>query len=106
MRRAARVDTNHVNMVEAFRSLGCSVLSLAALGKGVPDLLVATKGITWLIEVKMPKGKQTADQIKFAKQWRGKQTIVRDVAGVQEVVTLMNNKPKDKICLPKILLNY
>jgi hypothetical protein len=68
------------------------------MGKGVPDLLVATKGITWLVEVKMPKGKQTDDQIKFAENWQGKQTIVRDVAGVQEVVILMLNNTKDKTC--------
>ena len=98
MRRAARVDVNHSQLVAAFRSLGCSVLSLAAMGKGVPDLLVATKGNTWLVEVKMPKGKQTADQIEFAKHWQGKQTIVRDVAGVQEVVILMLNNTKDKTC--------
>ena len=98
MRRAARVDVNHSQLVAAFRSLGCSVLSLAAMGKGVPDLLVATKGITWLVEVKTPKGKQTLDQIEFAKTWKGKQTIVRDVAGVQEVVILMLNNTKDKTC--------
>ena len=98
MRRAARVDSNHLEIVEAFRSLGCSVLSLAAMGNGVPDLLVAIKGITWLVEVKMPKKTQTPDQIKFEKHWQGKQIIVRDVANVQEVVILMNDKPKDKTC--------
>ena len=56
MRRAARTDSNHLELVKAFRTLGCSVLSLAAVGKGVPDLLVSIKGITWLVEVKMPKG--------------------------------------------------
>ena len=45
MRRAARVDSNHIEIVKAFRKLGCSVLSLASLGKGVPDLLVAVHGV-------------------------------------------------------------
>jgi hypothetical protein len=66
-------------------------LSLAAMGNGVPDLLVAIKGITWLVEVKMPKKTQTPDQIKFEKHWQGKQIIVRDVANVQEVVILMEH---------------
>mgnify|MGYP003671861563 CR=1 FL=1 len=89
MRRAARVDGNQSQLAAAFRSLGCSVLSLAPLGKGVPDLLVAIKGITWLVEVKMPKGKETADQIEFAATWKGCRAIVRDLAGVESTVKTM-----------------
>ena len=40
MRQAAKVDDNQAAIVEALRSLGASVESLAAVGKGVPDLLV------------------------------------------------------------------
>ena len=89
MRRAARVDGNHAEIVDCFKKLGCSVLSLAPLGKGVPDLLVAIKGITWLVEVKMPKGKETADQIEFAATWKGCRAIVRDFAGVESTVKTM-----------------
>ena len=92
MRRAAKIDGNQTELVEAFRKLGCSVLSLAAVGKGVPDLLVAIKGITWLVEVKMPKGKETPDQVEFAKTWQGCRAIVRDVAGVATVVKTMNTQ--------------
>ncbi len=89
MRRAAKIDGNQTMLVEAFRTLGCSVLSLAAVGKGVPDLLVAIKGITWLVEVKMPRGKETPDQVEFATNWQGCRAIVRDVAGVATVVKTM-----------------
>lgn len=89
MRWAARVDGNHGEIVDFFKKLGCSVLSLAPLGKGVPDLLVATDGITWLVEVKMPKGKETADQIEFAATWKGCRAIVRDFAGVESTVKAM-----------------
>lgn len=89
MRRAAKIDGNQTELVEAFRTLGCSVLSLAAVGKGVPDLLVATHGITWLVEVKMLKGKETLDQVEFAANWQGCRAIVRDVAGVETVVKTM-----------------
>ena len=89
MRRAARTDSNHLELVKAFRTLGCSVLSLAAVGKGVPDLLVSIKGITWLVEVKMPKGKETQDQVEFASTWQGCRAIVRDVAGVATVFKIM-----------------
>jgi Holliday junction resolvase len=89
MRRAAKIDVNQPELVKAFRTLGCSVLSLAAVGKGVPDLLVSIKGITWLVEVKMPKGKETQDQVEFAANWQGCRAIVRDVAGVATVFKIM-----------------
>jgi len=104
MRRAARVDGNHSQMIDAFRSLGCSVLSLAAMGNGVPDLLVAIQGNTWLVEVKMPKGKQTADQVEFAKHWQGKMAIARNIEEAQSIVAQM--KTKDEKCIPRILLKY
>lgn len=104
MRRAARVDSNHSHIVSAFRKMGCSVLSLAALGKGVPDLLVAIQGNTWLVEIKMPKGKQTPDQIEFAKHWQGKMAIARNLEEAQSIVAQM--KTKDEKCIPRILLKY
>ena len=91
MRRAARVDANHVEVVEAFRKMGCSVLSLAALGKGVPDLLVAVQGITWLIEIKSGKGKENLIQLEWAENWKGARALVRDTQGVETVVKLMRS---------------
>lgn len=89
MRYRARTDTNHTEIVAAFRKLGCSVLSLASLGKGVPDLLVSLGGITWLVEVKMPKGKETGDQIAFISGWKGCRALVRDLEGAITTVRLM-----------------
>ena len=40
MRRAARVDDNQGQIVDALRRVGCSVWSLAGVGKGFPDLAV------------------------------------------------------------------
>ena len=39
-RRHGKVDLNHGELRDTFRALGCSVVSLADLGKGIPDLLV------------------------------------------------------------------
>ena len=69
MRRAAKVDLNHTEIVTALRKLGWSVLSLAAVGKGVPDLLCHRAGVLRLCEVKGPKGKLTEDQEVFHKLW-------------------------------------
>jgi hypothetical protein len=75
--------------MQAFRASGCAVLSLASMGKGVPDLLVSLGGVTWLIEVKMPKGTLTDDQVKFFASWHGCYSTVRDIEGVDTVIKTM-----------------
>jgi Holliday junction resolvase len=87
MRRASRIDGNHAEIVDCFKKLGCSVLS--AVGKGVPDLLVAINGITWLVEVKMPSGKENELQVEFAITWKGCRAVVRDLQGVELTVKTM-----------------
>ena len=91
MRRNARIDKNHPEVVEAFRALGASVLSLAPLGRGIPDLLVAIGGVTWLIEIKSKKGKENDLQLEWAENWRGARAVVRDTQGVETVVKLMRS---------------
>ena len=49
MRFAARVDGNQTAIVAALRKAGCNVLSLAAIGRGCPDLLVHRAGLIYLI---------------------------------------------------------
>ena len=94
MRRAARTDSNHIEIVKHFRFCGAKVLSLAAMGKGVPDLLVCWKNITWLVEIKTPKGKQTPDQIAFLKEWTGMVVLVRSPAQVEETMWAMEFQAK------------
>lgn len=86
MRRRAKVDGNHEEIANAFRARGYLVLSLAALGRGVPDLLVLEPaGRRFrLVEVKQPKGKLTEDQQRF-QQAGWPVTIVRTV---EEALTL------------------
>jgi hypothetical protein len=67
----ARIDTNHKEIVLALRQIGATVVSLAAMKHGCPDLLVGYQGETILMEVKMPKGKFTPDQLDFIGKWRG-----------------------------------
>lgn len=91
MRRAARTDQNHSEVVSAFRKMGCSVVSLAAIGSGCPDLLVAhRKGSGWantLVEVKdgskPPSGRSlTPDQVTFHAAWKGPIAIVQSIDDV------------------------
>jgi phage I-like protein len=76
VRRKARVDGNQQKIVDAFKSAGASVQSLASLGNGVPDLLVGYRGVNFLVEVKDPaqppsKRALTDDQIQWTANWRG-----------------------------------
>jgi len=94
MRRAANVDRSHPEIVNAFEGLGCSVLSLAALGRGVPDLVVGIPGspaINLLVEVKSfpahtEKGVLTQEQKDWHSSWRGQVAIVRSLEDVGRLV--------------------
>ena len=83
MRRAARTDANHEEIVKALRAVGATVQSLAAVGHGVPDLLVGYQGKTILMEVKdgtkSPSKRQlTEDQVKWIDAWTGGSVFIVD----------------------------
>jgi hypothetical protein len=83
MRRAARTDENQEQIVKALRAVGASVQSLAAVGHGVPDLLVGYQGKNILIEIKdgnktPSKRKLTDDQVKWHESWNGGAVAVVD----------------------------
>lgn len=83
--RGRRVDANHEVIVEAFRRCGWSVQSLAEIGNGCPDLLVARNWQTLVVEVKGPKGQITMDQMTWAANWKGSMRLVRTVADVEQL---------------------
>ena len=81
MRRFGRTDDNQGVIVAALRKVGCSVQSLAAVGDGVPDLLVGHMGRTWLLEVKDPtkvpsQRRLTPRQKLWHDRWRGGRAYV------------------------------
>lgn len=83
MRVAAKIDANQEQVVLALRAVGASVQTLAAVGKGVPDLLVGYQGKTLLLEVKdgrkPPSARRlTEDQLKWHGAWRGGPLAVVD----------------------------
>ena len=97
MRRAAKVDDNHAEIVRALRDIGCSVLSLAAVGKGAPDLLVGAcfgisgRRVNFLLEIKdgdksPSRRKLTDDEQTFHAAWRGHLAIVESVDDALRVV--------------------
>jgi hypothetical protein len=86
MRRAARVDRNQSEVVAALQMVGATVHSLAAVGNGVPDLLVGFRRGTYLLEVKDGKKKPSAreltpDQIAWHMDWNGGACVVVNSVG-------------------------
>jgi hypothetical protein len=79
MRQAARVDANHTEIVNALRSAGFSVLSLAQLGRGVPDLLCVRAGAYFMLEIKHGRGKLNHDQFIWQRNWNGPVHTVRTI---------------------------
>jgi Holliday junction resolvase len=68
----ARIDTNHKEIVAALRQAGATVVSLAAMKHGIPDILVGYNGETILMEIKRDaKAKFTSDQLDFMGKWKG-----------------------------------
>ena len=76
MRHRAKIDANQTAIVLALRAAGCAVQSLATIGKGCPDILVARGGMNYLIEIKdgnktPSQRKLTPDEEKWHLYWKG-----------------------------------
>ena len=68
----ARIDTNQKEIVEALRDAGATVVSLASMKHGCPDLMVGYAGETLLMEIKRDaKARFTPDQLDFLGKWKG-----------------------------------
>ncbi len=82
---AKRVDDNQKSIVKGLRAVGCSVLSLAEIGHGVPDVLAYhPRSGLHLIEIKNPdqppsKRRLTPDEQNFHLTWRGPIHIVETI---------------------------
>ncbi len=76
MRRAARIDANQPEIVQALRDVGASVSVTSMVGKGFPDIVVGYRGQNYLIEIKdgskpPSQRKLTPDEQEWHDLWRG-----------------------------------
>jgi len=77
--KAAKIDANQAEIVQALEKIGASVVSLAGVGRGCPDLLVSYHGETVLLEIKNRDGRGirlTPAQVEFHANWKGQIAIV------------------------------
>ncbi len=91
MRRRAKIDANHAEIVRALRQAGASVQSLAAVGDGCPDILVGLAGKNYVFEIKdgnlsPSRQKLTTDEWAWHKAWCGQ---VRVVTSVSEALAIL-----------------
>ncbi len=94
-RFARKVDRNHGTVVAAFELAGCSVLSIASVGRNAPDLVVGCAGRSHLVEVKPDVGAKALrdprkGQLDWAAKWRGGPVhVIRTAAEALELANLL-----------------
>lgn len=76
-----RIDDNHQSIVEGLRDIGATVQSLAALGKGAPDILVGYRFKNYAFEIKNPTQPLSKRKLTDAEQswhilWRGQVEVI------------------------------
>jgi hypothetical protein len=92
-----RTDSNHADIMTTFRALGCSVQSVAMVGKGCPDLLVGKDGWTVPVEVKdgakPPSARKlTADEEIWRANWKGSYALIESPEQAHQLVAEMQLK--------------
>lgn len=91
MRYANKIDANQNAIVKGLRGAGAFV-RIISQGDGIPDLLVAYKGYTILMEVKdgdkPPSARKlTEAEQKFFDEWTGGMLVI--VNSVQEALEIL-----------------
>lgn len=96
MRRAAKVDANHGEIVKALRDHGCMVTDLSGVGNGVPDILVWIPAFRRWIVIEIKDGAKppserrlTPDQEKWHKKHTG--CLVYVVTSAEEAIAAVQH---------------
>lgn len=98
MRRAARVDANHRELLDLARTLGGVVVDTKSLGDGNPDAFVLIHGLWRAVEIKTAHGKLTTAQQTFHTQapvliWRTQDDILKAFGCLWPLDVLVAPKP-------------
>ena len=90
-----RIDLNQKSIVDGLRACGVSVQSLAALGKGVPDILCGHRGRNLVFEVKNPLQPPSKRKLTFAEEewhdsWRGQVAVIETLEDALKILNQPN----------------
>lgn len=99
----AKVDENQPGIVDELKTIAeLSVVSLAKVANGCPDLIVGFAGRNWLFEVKMPgKGLNEAERA-WHQNWKGQ---VHIITTAREAAWLIVSQMPERERLPPRLLS-
>ena len=75
---AKRSDDNQPAIVQALRAAGASVHDTHELGAGFPDIIAGFRKQNYLLEIKRPGAKLTADEMDWHIKWRGLVYVVEN----------------------------
>ena len=87
-----RVDENQGEIHERLiAEMGCSVESIASVGKGCPDSLVGFQGFNFVFEIKNPKQqpckrKLRKEQLKWHAGWKGQVDKIETFEEAAEII--------------------
>ena len=93
MRRAAKIDANQNSIVRSLRKIPkLSVCIISAVGKGVPDLLIGSKVLNYLVELKdgekvKSQQKLTPDEVQWHEAWKGQ---VKTCNCLEDILKILN----------------
>lgn len=84
-----KLDNNHHEIVDGLIQLGATVISMAGVKYGVPDILVGYHGKNYLMEIKNndTRGKLSESQIKWHKSWCGQVCVINSIEQAIDVIT-------------------
>lgn len=99
MRRAAKVDDNHKDIVEAFRKMGAAVLDIHTI-PNCCDVAITYRGVSVMVEIKdsakPPSARKlTEGEVKFRDYWvahGGKWALVESVEDAQGLIKSIAEK--------------
>jgi hypothetical protein len=97
VRRIARRDSNHSELVEVFESLGATWFDTSNIGGGL-DGLLGVSGIDQRVEIKdgakfLSRRRLTKDEDDTFQEWRGRPPVV--VETVDDAINLVNKLRKE-----------
>jgi hypothetical protein len=93
-RRAAKVDSNQMELVRFMRKLGASVAITSSSGEGFTDTVVGFCGMNRLVEIKdgdKPASKRvlTPDQREWHMKWGGSAAVIdNEVEALELLIAL------------------
>jgi len=95
MRRAARTDSNHQDIVKSLRDIGCTVLNTHQL-KNAFDILVGYRGNLFIVEIKdgdKPKSarKLTEGEEKCKRDFERVGVSYNVIESVEEAIKLVSS---------------